>query len=331
MKAVCPICEAVRDIEEIVAPEVIKVRGEDITVISKRYKCSTCREEFDDPESTEDPVEKAYRIYRDRRHMVQPEKILEFRKQYGLTQRELSDILGWGVTSLIRYESGSLQTEAHDKELRLAMIPVNLLLLLQESEGKITESKRQRLIELLQQQEAKSSCMISWYEIAQNQQIDAYSGFNRFDLQKLNSAILFFCTGEGVFKTVLNKLLFYADFRHFREYTVSITGARYVHVPFGPVPDNFDLYFAALKQQGMLYSKEEFFNNFSGERLIAQQSPDISLFSASEVRILAEVKERLGTRSAKWLSEASHEETAYQATRDGEAISYDYAAELKNF
>ena len=64
-------------------------------------------------------------------------------------------------------------------------------------------------------------------------------------LAKLFNAILFFCKGR-VLKTKLNKLLFYADFKHFKEYAVSITGARYARIPFGPAPDKYAFYFATL-------------------------------------------------------------------------------------
>src|SRR3972149_5448628 len=74
---------------------------------------------------------------------------------------------------------------------------------------------------------------------------DEFSGYNRFQLSKIFNAIIFFCKG-GALKTKLNKLLFYADFKHFKEYTVSITGTRYAHVPFGPAPDYFNHYFAVL-------------------------------------------------------------------------------------
>ncbi|NIO19633.1 MAG: DUF4065 domain-containing protein, partial [Candidatus Aenigmarchaeota archaeon] len=46
--------------------------------------------------------------------------------------------------------------------------------------------------------------------------------------------------------TVLNKLLFYADFKHCKEYTVSISGSRYARLPYGPVPDNWAHYLAFL-------------------------------------------------------------------------------------
>ena len=57
--------------------------------------------------------------------MLQPEDIREFRRRQGLSQKELSDPLGWGAVTLSRYENDALQSEAHERALRLAMQPRN--------------------------------------------------------------------------------------------------------------------------------------------------------------------------------------------------------------
>jgi hypothetical protein len=57
------------------------------------------------------------------------------------------------------------------------------------------------------------------------------------------------------------KLLFYADFLHFKLNEVSITGARYAHAPHGPVPDQFETWLTALVD----WKKKLFtLNNLSG-------------------------------------------------------------------
>jgi putative zinc finger/helix-turn-helix YgiT family protein len=109
MKGVCPGCEKITELEHIITTEEFNIRGELISVKSQYYKCKECGEEFEDPGSKDDPLDKAYREYRRKRGMVQPEEIREMRKRYSLTQKELSNLIGWGGATLSRYENGAIQ------------------------------------------------------------------------------------------------------------------------------------------------------------------------------------------------------------------------------
>jgi hypothetical protein len=154
------------------------------------------------------------------------------------------------------------------------------------------------------------------------------SGYRRLDLGKLFNAILYFCKG-GVLKTKLNKLLFYADFKHFKDYAVSITGARYARIPFGPAPDKYALYFATLLENGAIRVEEDIIGDFVGEQFISVKEPHLSLFSDSELKILATVKEYFKDYTAKRITDFSHDEKGYKETETGDTISYEYANELK--
>jgi len=330
MKGICPNCEKETELELVHHVEDIRVRGEAIKVEVKYYKCKNCGEEFDDPHSDEDPLDKAYREYRQRHGMMQPEEVRDFRKKFGLTQNEMSRLLGWGGATLSRYENGALQDETHEKALRLSMDPRNLLKLIKEAPDALSEEKRVRLInELRAAEEEACSLEMIFEERFGKYEADELSGYRRLDLAKLFNAILYFCKG-GVLKTKLNKLLFYADFKHFKDYTVSITGARYAHIPFGPAPDKYAFYFATLLENGLVGVKEyEFSEQVIGEEFVSVKEPDLSLFSDTELKILATVKEYFKDFTAKRITEFSHDEGAYKETSTGDVISYEYANELK--
>jgi hypothetical protein len=59
------------------------------------------------------------------------------------------------------------------------------------------------------------------------------------------------------------------------------------------------------------------------------KEPDLSLFSDSELKILASVKEYFKTFSAKEITEFLHKEKGYTEVPQGRQISYAYADELK--
>jgi len=330
MKGICPHCEKETNLELIRSEEEIKVRGELIKVKAEYYKCNSCGNEFDDPRSQDDPLDKAYREYRRRHGMMQPEEIRGLRKRYGLTQSEMRSLLGWGGATLSRYENGALQDETHEKSLRLAADPRNLLRLIEGAPQALSEEKRGRLMNELRAAEEEAYSFDRIYEERfAKYEADEYSGYRKLDLAKLFNAMIYFCKG-GVLKTKLNKLLFYADFKHFREYAVSITGARYAHIPFGPAPDKYAYYFATLLEEGDIKAEEVAYSEEAvGERFVAAKEPDLSLFSDSEIMVLATVKEHFKKFTAKKITDFSHEEKGYKETPTGKLISYVFAEDLK--
>jgi putative zinc finger/helix-turn-helix YgiT family protein len=164
MKGICPNCEKETELEFIRSTESLEVRGEKIEVETRRYRCLDCGEEFEDPRSGDDPLDKAYKEYRRRHKMTTPEEIRSLRKRYGLTQSEMSKILGWGAVTLSRYENGALQDEAHEKTFRLVMEPLNLLRLIEETPDSLPQEKRDRLIEDLRSAEQAAYSFSRIYE-----------------------------------------------------------------------------------------------------------------------------------------------------------------------
>jgi putative zinc finger/helix-turn-helix YgiT family protein len=336
VRGFCSNCEKETRLELVTKEEVIRVRNKPIKIELQYLRCVECGDEAFDPSLNVDPFSLAYRKYRKEYGFLQPEEIREWRKANKLTQGELAKLLGVGGATISRYENGALQDPSHEKLLRLAINPSNLLQLVEQSEGVFTESKKRRLIEGLEQVQAGDNSIDSTIMVSLgNYEPNEYSGYRRLDLEKLYSAILFFCK-EGVLKTKLNKLLFYADFKHYKGYAISITGARYAHIPFGPAPDNYEIYYGALSSQKAIQFIEEIYpakrggEPVVGEIIKAVKKPDLSLFAASELRIMASVQEDFEKYNAREITDFSHKEVGYQETEDGGTISYDYAKKLNH-
>ena len=334
VRGLCSNCEKETGLELMTKEEVVRVRNEPIKVEVQYSRCVQCGDEVFDPNLNVDPFDLAYREYRKKHGFLQPEEIKDWRKANKLTQNEWAKLLGLGMATISRYENGALQDPSHEKFLRLAMNPSNLLRLIEKSEGVFTDAKKKRLVEALQEVEADahsidSSIIVSFGKYEPNE----YSGYRRLDLAKLYNAILFFCK-DGVFKTKLNKLLFYADFKHFKEYALSITGARYAHIPFGPAPNDYEIYYGALfSQKAIEFIEEVYPPKYGGEPVVGEiikttKAPDLSLFSTSELRIMASVQEEFKDYNATEITDFSHKEVAFQATQNGRLMSYNYANQL---
>lgn len=330
MNAFCPNCEKETKQKFVDRVEEIDIRGEMIPIHLEYYYCEECGEDFEIPRFDYDPLDAAYREYRIRKGMAQPEEIKKFRKELGLTQKEMSEVLGIGIATLNRYENGALQSEAHDQAIQLIMQPANMLQILKKKPELLSEINRNRIIAHLQEKEQECGDLLQ----EAIEQFGSYSpsllsGYIRFNANKLFQAIKFFCYKEQVSKTKLNKLLFYADFKHFKDNGVSISGARYAHAYYGPVPHKFNTWLTAISEwDNQITSEEQPFGDLVGE-VYTSGEPDWSVFSTSELAALAFVKNKFQKYSASQIRDFSHQEMGYQTTKDGEIISYQYAQELQ--
>ena len=332
MNDYCPNCNKECDIEKINTSEIFKVRGDEIEVEVEYYKCNECDIEFEDIDSEIKPIEEAYIKYRAKHNMITPEKITELRKKYNLSQREFSLILGWGGATLSRYENGGLQDDAHDRMLHLIMNPTNILELIKSHPNNLPINKRNQLIKKISFA-LKDESFFNWFlELLYSFSTpDIYNGYRKTDIDKIKNTILFFCE-NGNFKTIINKLLFYTDFKHFKEKGVSITGAHYAHGPYGPILDKYESFLASMVEGDRSIKVDEI-ELPDPEKIVEKytsiEKPDFDLFVSSEKEVLHFIRDKFKNFGAKEISEFSHKEKGFISTSNGEFISYDFASSLQ--
>jgi len=112
---------------------------------------------------------------------------------------------------------------------------------------------------------------------------------------------------------------------------VSISGAQYLHLQYGPFPDNYDLITGMMLRERLLDKEEILFDgkeDIVAEKLIALVEPDTSIFSEKEIEVINFVSDIFRDYTATMIKNKSHQETAYIKSEDGEIISYKYATEL---
>src|SRR5438445_1224256 len=94
--ATCPSCDREATIRKGVRRETLVIRSEPVEIDADVRQCGLCGEVFATVDEEELNFQKAYRIYRERHGLLQPEEIRAIREQYGLGQRAFSRLLGWG-------------------------------------------------------------------------------------------------------------------------------------------------------------------------------------------------------------------------------------------
>lgn len=332
MNMLCPFCEEETALNKITATEMMEVRGEKIPIERQYYHCQSCGEDFEELDENYDPYDAAYREYRNRKGWAQPEDIKAFRDQIGLTQKQFSDLLGIGIATLNRYENGALQSEANNTLIRLCMEDTRAFIqLVRSNQAALSEPEKEKLIQVIQGADSQSRYLIE----DALQQFGSYppsilSGGLPFNFEKFSQVMRFFCYKTEVYKTKLLKLHFYADFKHYKEHGVSITGAKYAHLPFGPVPHKYQTWLVAVAEwEGNVTSEEKEGHNYSGEAFSTDKKPNYDSFSQEELATLFAIKEKFDSFTSIQMAKFSHQEVGYRQTTNGQLISYKYAEELQ--
>ena len=153
-----------------------------------------------------------------------------------------------------------------------------------------------------------------------------FEGYRPFSKARL-AAMMEYLTAKGghVYKTSLNKLLFYSDLTAFYLSGRGISGAVYYNRPFGPVAD------PAGPILNELVRDEKVRVDPRLQTLIAEKAQDAEeLLTDEERRVLDWVAETYGHLGAGEISELSHREMAYKYTEPNEPIAYAYGKFFKH-
>ncbi len=130
----------------------------------------------------------------------------------------------------------------------------------------------------------------------------------------------------NVWKIVLNKLLYFADFNHYEKYWKSITWDIYIKYPMWPVPKNIDWVLALMKQSNMIQEIENNYYGYKQIKYIPNTLTDKNVFSLLEIEDLDIVINTYSDKTWKQLTEFSHGDIPFKATKQiWDEISYTLA------
>lgn len=336
MNEFCPTCEDYREGKEVEREELYTVRGTEITVPVTLTVCCTCGESLGSEEHDQEILDAVYAEYRRQNDLLTPERIRRIRKRYRLSQRSLAALLGMSEATVNRYENGALQDQVHDNAIRACEDPEYVRDLLDRRGHLLSEWQRDRVKGALVGEDESESLWIEilnvpgWRGTAR--EASYWTGFRRFDYERFAGTVVWFCRRlNGFYRTTINKLLFYADFLNYKTSTVSLTGTAYRRLQYGPVPADYGQLLARMEAEGLLECSEtEFPDGKTG--YYYRVGPDAERiapeFTDHETTVLSKVADELGNRTAKEISDKSHQEAAWKETEEKKLISYEKAATL---
>ncbi|MFT7099268.1 MAG: transcriptional regulator with XRE-family HTH domain [Rickettsiales bacterium] len=147
------------------------------------------------------------------------------------------------------------------------------------------------------------------------------------NVKKFKNALLYITQKIGAFpnvgQTVLYKLLYFCDFDYYEKYEEQLIGATYIKNHYGPTPREFSTIVKDMIKNGEIEEVKTKFFNRSQKKYIPVIDPDLSVFTGRELQHIEDEITRLGHKTAKELSDFSHEDVPWITTNIGEDISYE--------
>ena len=236
-------------------------------------------------------------------------RITELRKRKGLSQEELAGRIKISRSSLVQIELGNRSVDVLELQ-QLSMVLGFSLDEFMSAEFSASET-------LDASPDSKSKKNVERISVPTLQ------------VKKFKNILLYIlenCAGKpNVGETVLYKLLYFSDFNYYELYEEHLTGAKYRKLPFGPVPQKLDSIIEQMMKAGTIQRiKTEYFDKIQ-TRYIPLVKADLTEMKASEKEVIDKVIEQFSDWSATSISNYSHKDMPWLASKEGEEINYELA------
>ncbi len=330
-KAYCHFCNENTQIELREELQKNEIKGHIVTTLVTNAYCVQCGNEVYIPQINDENIDKIDKQYRKEIGIILVSEIEELLEKYDIGTKPLSNLLGWGECTILRYLKGQIPNKEHSDKLKSIKNPYNFLEIYKKNKEVLTDVARKKIEKALAnyiEMSSDESNLIpekGLVEFFSKYPLNEYNGFTKFNIKKLINSILFFANKYSkIYKTKMNKLLWYSDMLCFKRTSQSITGLCYVHDKFGPVPLRYDWIFGSLSD---IYIKLE--DNDYGTMILPNKDYDESCFSKEELEVLDYIAKKFYHWFCSELTDYSHIEKGYLETYHKELISYKFAKDLK--
>ena len=316
-------------------PGVFDFRKDQFNILYHFYECEDSKERFETERLTQLNLSQVYNQYRKKHRLPFPEEIKELRETYRLSASKMSEILGFGVNVYRNYEHGEIPNSSNARLIQLAQDPEEFKKLVDLSDA-LNEKERQRINHKIEELIIKNR-PIRWFNVENflmgYSTADETTGYRSPNLDKFTEMVVFFTSKIQPWKTKMNKLLFYADFLHFKRCGISISGAQYRAIDMGPVPNNYQSLFEYITNIDAVGIKQTLFPDGGlGEQFKPKhgRSFDPEYFTDKELETLAIVEKQFKNAKTQEIVDISHKERAWKDnfSKGKQLINYVYAFEL---
>lgn len=334
MRVYCPYCK--KEVEYKVEKRDLKeFRGIEINTYENVAVCKECHQDLYVNEIEEKNNERIYELYREKANIIKPQDIIDLRKKYDISQRELTAILGFGKMTINRYERGGVPTKSQSDYIKL-LIDNDDKFIEKVKEAYKNGNINDKTYEKIVSEELNIS--ISKEEIqdnirryllhALNRKPDIYNGYKSLDIEKVENIISYIASKvKNLTITSLNKYLWFIDILSFNQRSIAITGLTYQNQKFGPTI--IDKKYDEISLLDDKYIREDIeTENGNTTRIISNNNYNLDKISDREKDIIDTIIKLLKNKKVTDISEMSHREDGWKKTKRFEQISFEYAMNL---
>ncbi len=269
-------------------------------------------------EMDEANVFQVYNQYRLRHGIPFPDEISGIREHYGLSAAKMSQILGFGINQYRMYEDGEVPSVSNARTIIAAREKAVFLSFVEAAKSDMNDQEYHRIIKKVEAADG------DYKPIGQPSE---YTGYRSLSPDKVANVVhLILSTIGSTFVTKMNKMLFYADFIHYKKHGYGITGITYRALPYGPVPEHWGALYSVLP--GIDMAEFVYPSGQSGIKLEAIETSD-DILNESELSTIQRVCALFSNMNAGEISQTSHLEKGWIENNDTRSpISYQEAFAL---
>lgn len=235
-------------------------------------------------------------------------RIAELRKMKGLSQEDLAKIVKISRPSLAQIELGNRSINI----MEIQRLSIGLGFSLDEFMSK----------EFIINQDIENKIE------SKTQKYDERISIPTLHVNKFKNVLLYIlerCAGKpNVGETVLYKLLYFADFNYYELYEEHLTGAKYRKLPYGPVPQKLDTIINQMIDNNQLQRVKTEYHGYPQTRYLPLIKANLTELKASEKEIIDRVIEQMSDWSASAITDYSHKDMPWLASKEGEEINYEF-------
>ena len=216
------------------------------------------------------------------------DSMLEKRKQFGLSQQDVADILGVSRPTVIKMEKG-VRKLSMQEEQTLAVY-----------------------FESLAHDAGDARISIPQQNLKKFQQVLLYI------LDRVGAK-------PNVGLTVLYKLLYFIDFDYYEKYEEQLMGLTYFKNTHGPTPREFKRVIEQMVAQEQIEAVKSTYFKREQKKYLPRIKPDLAVLNGRELEMIESVLDRYSDKNAVELSEMSHRDTPWKVAEDREDLDYEAA------
>lgn len=332
-KKLCSCCMEEHEVKTVLIKEQVTFKNRQVEYEASYLFCDLAGELYMDERQMKDNDIRLKDAYRKNVGLLTSVEISRIRAKYGISQRDLCVLLGWGGKTITRYESHQVQDKAHDTILKkINQDPEWFLSLLNDARVNLSAESYRKYLEAATDlyEEDQDAYLRRAIEAiyAKFQGNKMFHGNVELSLDKVVDMIRYFAASKKItdlYKVKLMKLMWYADALAYKIRGFAITGLVYQALPMGAVPVGhnsiIDLKDVPCKEVDMGETNAYYFS--------LNGNCSYPSLTKEEKDILDIVIDNLGKMSKNEIVSFMHKEQAYVKTAPRDIIQFKYAEILQ--